>query len=510
MTTSSRDLLHLVVPAAVSQDPAHWDDAAAVLRELDGRGWLRLDRAARRHGSAGPTSRVSGTSGWLGPSLLEPSGFVAAVTSLHTDGRVRERATRVLGTQAGPLAAAALAVRTFDHVRPVRAAARASVATVRDVDRIEAVLDVLLAGQERDDEGDTVEETCRHLAGRVEPRGLLRASRRRAVRRWAWARAYADGTLTGDDLVDGALHDPDQAVRASCARWLAASTDAHRLADLVAARSVEVRVAAVGALPDAALDDEVVAALLLDRAPRVRELAIPRARRRGLDPVARYRELAEASSVPSRVRAACLAELAVAGDRRDLPTAVAALGDPSPHVRASAARAVAGLTDVRDAVTRLAPLLLDPSARVSSTAARHLARLGAPASCTEPAWASPVPAHRQGAWRVTRAVGGWDRVGADLRAAVDADPHLAASGRAGVTTWLGHGAATTWGTPTPQERDRMAVLLPASGLPDRHVRSVAFHAGLARPTSAQTAAVERPGPRPRPVGRRHWWRRLLS
>lgn len=74
--------------AVVDGSAAKWAPLAARLDRLSGREWLILDAAARSHGFHYATP-VSGVRGWLGPNLGEPSGFVAAVTSLHVDGRIR-------------------------------------------------------------------------------------------------------------------------------------------------------------------------------------------------------------------------------------------------------------------------------------------------------------------------------------------------------------------------------------------------------------------------------------
>ncbi|MCC2315179.1 hypothetical protein [Cellulomonas xiejunii] len=495
MTSSPRELLRSVVPAAVRDDPGAWHAAGALLHGLDGRGWLRVDRSARSWDPAGSTHRVEGTQGWLGPTLLEPSGLVAAVTSLHVDGRVRQRATHALGASAGPLAAAALAVRTFDHVASVRDAAWASLdAVLVDTATIEAALDVLLAGCDRTTSPDPVDRV-RDRALRVAGATTLRASGRRAVRRWALVDAPEREPLTPGELVAVALHDPDQWSRAWCAQRLADAGDVASLTALLTARSVEVRVTALDALPADALAVETLAALLLDRAPRVRELARPRARRRGIDPTEVYRTVRDGAGGPAWRRAVSLLELAEAGAERDLAPAVAALGDPSARVRAAAARATLGLAPGSEVADLLTPLLLDPSPAVSTAVGALLARRGLPLRHAAPPWASDDPAHRRTAWRLTRAHGGWHRVEADVRAATDPDPHLAELGRTGVASWLQHSAATTWGAPGAEQQARLVALLPSAGLSSGQARAVCFHAGL--PLDPPPAAT---------TGRRRWLR----
>jgi hypothetical protein len=122
---------------------------------------------------------------------------------------------------------------------------------------------------------------------------------------------------------------------------------------------------------------------------------------------------------------------------------------------------------------------------VSATAGRVLARArsagaGAPPGWTALAWASPRPGNRRAAWRLERGAGGWDRVEADLRAAGDPDPGLAAAGQDGIRTWLVHSAATTWDVLSPARRERIRDLVEAWDAPGWQRDAVAFHAGITR------------------------------
>ncbi|WP_035063477.1 hypothetical protein, partial [Cellulomonas bogoriensis] len=123
---------------------------------------------------------------WRRASLGEPSGFVAAVASLHADGRVREQAVHALGAVTGVVAVAALAVRLLDHVPQVRERARASLSRARDVEAVEVLVDVLRAGVDRQHAGDALARVEAQIveaeAGGVGPSllpGLLRSGRRR-------------------------------------------------------------------------------------------------------------------------------------------------------------------------------------------------------------------------------------------------------------------------------------------------------------------------------------------
>ncbi|MBB5791141.1 HEAT repeat domain-containing protein [Jiangella mangrovi] len=483
--TEARELAVTLASKARDGGPADWRGGAAELEALDGRSWLVLDQAARTFTYATGTP-VGGVRGWLDPSVGEPTGFVAVVTSMHVDGRLRERATQILATNPAGIAASALAVRLLDHVPQVRAAAWTSLQPQIDADNAAAVLEVLLAGRGRQHAAWAVDQVRQALIagpGLEDVVRTLRTSSRRNVRRWAHELGHQRDLLTADQLVDTAGNDPDQWLRAACADWLMHVGDPSHIVQLLDAGSVESRLVALTRLPDDRLSDEAIRALLTDRAPRVRELARWRARRRGLDIVGHYRSQLATSPMSPRVLAACLDGIAAVGDESDLPSFIDHLGHRNVRVRAAAVSAILGRASSDEVAGLLAPVLLDPSPRVSATAARSLARSGAPPSLASEAWASERPAHRRAAWQLSRASGGWHRVEADLRAAGDPDAHLASLGEAGIANWLAVGAATTWDHLTDEQRTRIADLLAAAGLDAERARIVAFHAALTGMTS---------------------------
>lgn len=465
---------------ASSDDPDDWRAAAQTIEQLEGRAWLLVDQAARKSSGARGMP-VSGVRGWLGTSVTEPSGVVAAVTSMHADGRFRERATQVLGAVDTRTATAALAVRLLDHVPHVRAQAWEGLERRLTADTAEIVLEVLLAGRGRQHADRALERVHSVLLQTTSAAELLTRlldSDRRGVRRWAFTLGHARQLLDPEHLVAAARSDPDQWVRTRCADWLMASPEPHLLAPLLEATTVEARLVALTRVPDPDLTVRTLGRLLTDRAPRVRDQARWRARRRGFDSASHYRAQLEDPRCAPRVRAACLDGLAVAGDEADLVILTSHLDHPSARVRAAAVKAVTRRAPSDDLVDLLLPVLLDASARVSATAAGGLARWGVPPSAARSAWASARPASRRAAWRLSREAGGWDRVEADLRAASDEDVHLASLGRAGIGTWLAVTAATTWVPLAEDQRERIACLLPRAGLGSERQRVLAFHAGI--------------------------------
>lgn len=499
----ARELAVAVAAKATTGGAQDWASGANELQALDGRTWLLVDQAARAFTYADGTP-ISGARGWLTTTIEEPSGFVAAVTCLHVDGRFRERATYVLASMSSTIATSALAVRLLDHVPQVRVAAWQGVRQRLDLDTAPLVLDVILAGRNRQHATQAladVQETLMATVSAAELVSTLAASNRRDLRRWAFAVGHERHLLTADQLVDSARNDPDQWLRATCADWLMTDGDPSHVAALLDANSVEARLAALTRVPDTDLSDEALGDLLIDRAPRVREQARWRAQRRGIDVIGHYRNhLAQPANAP-RVHAACLDGIAIVGDESDLPACVEHLDHKSPRVRAAAVNAVLGRARNEEVVRLLTPVLVDSSPRVSAAAARALARLSVPPSTAAEAWVAERPASRRAAWRLSRANGGWHGVEADLRAAADPDTHVASLGHAGISNWLAVSAATTWERLPDEQRERIAELLDAAGLSDDQKRMVAFHAGTKRPAGAPapatTDALRAPAEKPR-------------
>lgn len=144
----ARNLVQSLAVAARDGDAEARSEGLRALNSCDARGWLLLDQVARSMAGRGD-SPLGGPQGWLSADLTEPTGFVAAVTSLHTDGRVRQRATRVLATLPGRVPVTALAVRLLDHVEQVRDGAAVALLGRLGAEDAAPFLRILLAGRDR-------------------------------------------------------------------------------------------------------------------------------------------------------------------------------------------------------------------------------------------------------------------------------------------------------------------------------------------------------------------------
>jgi hypothetical protein len=488
--SAARDLAFNLAREAREGSPASWRAGAARLSACDGRSWLALDDAARSWNYMGGPP-VGGTAGWLGESLGEPSGFVAAVTSLHADGRIRQRATKVLSQGGDQLHAAALAVRTLDHVPQVRHDALRGLIPRLDLGTAEPVLDVILAGARRQHAEAALGAVRRALDTSFPLADLLNAlmaGDRRHVRRWAFEIAHDRGLLTVGRLIGAVNFDPDQLIRAKSAQWLPNLATPEELQSLLSARSVEARLVALTHLPDDQLPTESLLPMLAAQAPRLREAARWRSRRREVDLPHWYREQLGQMTVDARpgYLAACLDGLAAVGGPNDVGWFSRDLNHDSPKVRRAAVDGVGRFAESRERVSLLVPLLLDASPRVCAVAARVLVRNGAGPAEAAVAWESSQPWSRRAAWWLSRESGSWNRVEADLRLLGDTDPELAAMGQTGIRNWLDTAAARTWARLDDAQRGRIAALLSDGPLDEWRRRNVAFHAGIPYEAGAES------------------------
>lgn len=90
---------------------------------------------------------------------------------------------------------------------------------------------------------------------------------------------------------------------------------------------------------------------------------------------------------------------------------------------------------------------------------------------------------RRVALSIRQDAGTWDRIHADLAALGGQDLELAEAARTDLLAWLQHGAATSYGTPSPAQAAQIAGLLAAGKLSNRQRREIAFAAGIRMPAA---------------------------
>ena len=500
---AGRGLAESLAEAVNGADPDTTAQVMTRLAGLDGRGWLRLDESARGpFWGQSPLSRVTGWQWQLGRvagrqwrlgqvtgrrSRLasEDSGLAAVAGSMCRDGRVRELAVAMLARTPGPVAAAALAVRTADWVPQVSSAAVTAVLGRTGAQDAAVVAPIMLALRERQRGRQAADRYLAGLAeGPAETLAALGRAGERSVQLWALDVLAGRGLLTAGELEARAMRDRDPVVALWCARQLAAPSGqlpagaGPRL--LGSARAV-IRAFAAGHLADDLLPREVLQALLADRSGAVRSVARWRWTRRGEDPGPVYRALL-AAPLPRQV-AVALEGLDDSSDSCLPAAAMPFLVHPSPRVRCAAVHAVGRHTEPGEIPARLAQVLRDDSGKVVTAALRYLRGYPLPGVLAELDMAGTSRSRRT-ALAIRQGLSPWDRVQADLTAINASDPDLAAAGRADLLVWLQHDAATTGGKPSPSQAAQIAALLASSTLTGGQRKAVAFVAGIRTPAAS--------------------------
>jgi hypothetical protein len=403
------------------------------------------------------------------------------------DGRVREAAVLALAGMPGPVAAAALAVRTADWVPQIRSAAVTAVSARLAPGDAAVVVPVMLALRERQRGREAADGYLAGVAaGPAAALAALAAAGERGSRLWALGALGERGLLAAEDLTARAMRDHDPVVALWCARRLAPAggRPCGAVPCLLASARAAVRAFAAVRLDDDQLSRETLRGLLLDRSAAVRSSARWRwgQRREGLGPV--YLE-ALAVKGPPRLIAAALDGLDKSSDGSLPAAAVPFLTHPSPGVRAAAVHAVGRHGVAAEVPGRLAPRLHDSSGRVVAVALRYLRGYALPPGVLAGLDAADTAGSRRAALSVRQHLGPWDRIHADLAAMNAADHRLAEAARADLLVWLQYGSATTYGQPTASQAADIAGLLAAGNLTDSQRREVAFAAGIHTFTSAQ-------------------------
>ncbi|MET7600724.1 hypothetical protein ACWERY_33815 [Streptomyces sp. NPDC004082] len=405
-------------------------DALAV---ADPGAWLALDAGVR----ALPRHRLRHLS-WWNRSASQLSGRPGldesrlALALCHWDGRVRQEAVHQAAGYPGLLPL--VVIRCADWAAPVREAARRLLREALDLDAALALAPLVLRVGRRDRGAfgvDVLGEALRRAPlDRLEP---LFADHDRAVRRFAYGPAV-EGRLIGPaELARVAAEDEDTVVQdlcASAALTAVGDEDVYEevLLPLLSARNPRTRSAGVTALRRAGRPAEAEA-FLADRSALVRACARYVVRQHGGDPAAWYRKRCAAPEGLGPPPGA-VSGLAECGEGADAGLLWPLLAHPADGVRA---RAVAGLRALDRVDThRLRPLLDDPAPGVVRETAVALLPYVAeiPADLLLERTGSAWPRHvRIGALRLLDALGGL----AALRAAVGLleDPDETVRTRAG-------------------------------------------------------------------------------
>ncbi|WP_433313204.1 HEAT repeat domain-containing protein [Micromonospora chersina] len=449
------DLQGLLAALSVVDAGGDVGAARATLRLLAGQPRLltRLDEHVRRSPWRAPyrSPEVDRAAAALTRPTVGP--VAVAVAASHPDGRVRERAVRVLLSRSVPELTPFLVLRTADWARPVRDAARAGLALLladEPATHLPAAVPATALVSVRSRGGFAVQQVTAALqAAPARLRAEVARSAPAAQRRALFELDLAHGRLRVDDLL-AAVADRDVRVRARAAEaaareavWTGRLPVLHRLSGN---RHAEVRALGLTGLLRLGRHAEV-AAFLDDRHQLVRAIAREAARRDGVDAAAAYRT-AVSAGIPG---VGAIAGLAEVGTDRDAALLHPLLAHPDPRLRTAAVRALARLGAVP--VPLVVPLLRDPAAGVVREAATALRPISG-ALPPELPWALLADervALRRAGYRLLGTRPPALRLRAGLLLVEDPDPRLAERARADLT---GLARATArayhWKAPHPE------------------------------------------------------------
>ncbi|WP_328915967.1 MULTISPECIES: HEAT repeat domain-containing protein [unclassified Streptomyces] len=365
------DALTLLARLRAARDAGPPYERAAALAAL-GRApaplLLLLDRHARQPGASPAPARGR---------QRDPLRLLLA--SLDPDGRVREAAVEGLAARPGPLAAAALALRTVDRVHPVRVKAAAALLARRAPDEAAVAVGVLLRLTGRSRAGGLL-ASYRAVLGAPPYRRTVRALAAAddpATRRFGVQLALDLGVYAPGDLLRAALCDRDQVCRRLCAERLL-ELDPGQAAGLLRARGAGIRELAVSALPRDVPATRLVGPLA-DRARMVRAQARWKLYERAEPPAEVYRrQIRKGRAVPPRLLAGLAVGLGECGDAADTALLARLLRDPCTEVRRAAARAVGRLARPEELAALLGPLAGDPDRGVAREVIEALSRARGP------------------------------------------------------------------------------------------------------------------------------------
>jgi len=389
-------------------------EVETVLMTADPRFWLALE----------------GARDWL--YFDEPGGSLRQTTSADTvpalsvkalfaDGRVRERAVRLLAESRSLAALPVLGLRAADWVPQVRDAARDAIIRRLDDDVDAAALSVIapmaLFLAQRQQGRWLAEQTTRRLADASSVRVVTRllASTNLQLRRAAYQVLADAGALGLERAVQAALHDRDIVIRSRCAERAARlALDAGStplIRQMLASHTPLVRVEALAALKRLGELDTIHGALP-DRSSLVRGTARFYLRPHGVDFPEIYRRLLDSDT--DAVTLGAVAGLAEVGTAADTDVVAPLLSHPRVKVRVEAIRALQTLAPAIDTEQMLTLIEDEPSPAVIRQATAAILTRGSSVdterllALLEPARPVPVRlaarqllAARDSAWRLT-------------------------------------------------------------------------------------------------------------
>ncbi|MCL2551007.1 MAG: HEAT repeat domain-containing protein [Actinomycetia bacterium] len=315
-----------------------------------------------------------------GPPVSGPSGPLRLfLDSLDARGTTRQAAVEGLAGCGGPLAAAALALRTDDWAVEVRQRATGALMVRSAPDEVAAAVRVLLRMERRHRAGGLLADYRVVLATPPHRRAVraLAADADPPARRFGVELALDLGEYVPGDLQRAALYDGDQVCRRLCAQRLL-ELDPGQAGRLLTAKGAGVRELAVAALPPDVPAKHLVP-LLADRARMVRAQARWQLYQRGEPPAEVYRvqlrKAVKAAGAAPRLLAGLATGLGECGDASDARLLAGLLGSAHTPVRRAAARGVARLAAQDQLVPLLAPLANDPDAGVAREVFEGLSRV---------------------------------------------------------------------------------------------------------------------------------------
>lgn len=394
---------------------------------------------------------------------------VAAATSMHSDGYVREAAVRLLATMTSGEELRWLLLRCTDWVPEVRSAA---------IDAVRARC-------------RSVENHPRYTGDLVGAVALIDSERFR-YEEFSALRSDLGAALASPasrEAVRAATHDPDRLTRRAAVRILISvepTIDLLRgqlaVGDVVAASAVATELLEIPAVSDQVArflltarlarlrelglwhllaqeddDESLVNGCLLDPAPRVRDVAQRHASGQGRNVADWYR--GHLSQYPF----GALLGLGDVGGPQDLPTAQAHARSVHTRTRAAAVRVIA-----RFGSPAVGPRLLEIAAadtgRVAREALAGLRRLGVSEELARVAWdratdpTTPQSGRRRMFVRLLPLASRWIATELALRALIHPDEEISELG----ASLLAHTATTwnqSWTAPTPAQLDMVRALV---------------------------------------------------